>query len=72
MVDATMQNAGFKSEVTAFSFDFRRSKCPSQVSKMLKSLQPWMGAKVTPQITCAYFPCVCVCVPVRMHLQQSC
>lgn len=29
---------------------------------MLKSLQPWMRAKVTPQITCAHFPCVCVCV----------
>lgn len=33
---------------------------------MLKSLQPWMRAKVTPQITCADLqldnPRVCVCV----------
>lgn len=33
---------------------------------MLKSLQPWMGAKVTPQITCAHFPCVSVCPCVCM------
>lgn len=28
---------------------------------MLKSLQPWKRAKVTPQITRAHFPCLCVC-----------
>lgn len=61
----------FKSEVTAFSLDFCRSKCPSQVSKMLKSLQPWKRAKVTPQITCAHFPCVCLCMCVRAYACET-